>query len=456
MATTTTSAPKVSPTATACDIRDIALADGGKNRTEWAERSMPVLRSIRERFATERPLAGKKVAACLHVTAETANLMVTLKAAGADVALCASNPLSTQDDVAAHLVRDHGIKVFAIKGEDNETYYEHMRAAIAHGPEITMDDGADVVGALHMIALGRMDDLPGAVRRWVETLSASERTALLAGVIGSTEETTTGVIRLTAMAKDGILRFPVISVNDSFTKHLFDNRYGTGQSTIDGIIRATNLLLAGATFVVAGYGWCGRGVAMRARGAGANVIVTEIDPLKALEAVMDGFRVMPMEDAAPLGDIFCTLTGNIHVIRAEHFTAMKDGAVVCNSGHFNVELDLEALARLAGGKTRKVREFVEEFVVQGKRVFVLGEGRLINLASAEGHPASVMDMSFANQALGSEYLVKNAKSLTNTVHRVPEPVDREIARLKLAAMGSSVDMLTAEQKKYLASWDMGT
>ncbi|GAC1686161.1 MAG: adenosylhomocysteinase [Gemmatimonadaceae bacterium] len=456
MATTTKTAVKASSTETACDIRDIALADGGKNRTEWAERSMPVLRSIRERFAKERPLARKKVAACLHVTAETANLMVTLKAAGADVALCASNPLSTQDDVAAHLVRDHGIKVFAIKGEDNETYYEHMRAAIAHRPEITMDDGADVVGALHMIALGRMDDLPGAVRRWVETLAASDRTALLAGVIGSTEETTTGVIRLTAMAKDGVLRFPVISVNDSFTKHLFDNRYGTGQSTIDGIIRATNLLLAGATFVVAGYGWCGRGVAMRARGMGANVIVTEIDPLKALEAVMDGFRVMPMAEAAPLGDIFCTLTGNIHVIRGEHFSAMKDGAVVCNSGHFNVELDLEALASLAKGASRPVREFVQEFIVGGKRLFVLGEGRLINLASAEGHPASVMDMSFANQALGAEYLVHNASSLSNTVHRVPEPVDREIARLKLRAMGSTVDSLTAEQRKYLASWDMGT
>jgi len=438
------------------DIKSIELADIGRDRTEWAERSMPVLRQIRERFAVERPLDGRKVSACLHVTAETANLMITLKAAGADVALCASNPLSTQDDVAAHLVRDHGIKVFAIKGEDEHTYYEHIRAAIAHGPEITMDDGADVVGALHMIALNRLDDLAPAIRQWVEGLQASERSAVLDRVIGSTEETTTGVIRLKAMAKDGVLRFPVISVNDSFTKHLFDNRYGTGQSTIDGILRATNLLLAGSTFVVAGYGWCGRGVAMRARGHGANVIVTEIDPLKALEAVMDGFRVMTMEEAAPIGDIFCTLTGNIHVVRGEHFRAMKDGAVVCNSGHFNVELDLDTLAKLAKGEKRSVREFVDEFVVDGKRVFVLGEGRLINLASAEGHPASVMDMSFANQSLGAEYLVKNAASLARDVHRVPEALDREIARIKLEAMGSYVDVLTAEQEKYLASWDMGT
>jgi adenosylhomocysteinase len=346
--------------------------------------------------------------------------------------------------------------VFAIKGEDNDTYYEHIRAAIAHEPDITMDDGADVVGAIHMIALGRFDDLPPAVRRWVEGLDAAARKALLAKVIGSTEETTTGVIRLKAMAKDGVLQFPVISVNDSFTKHLFDNRYGTGQSTIDGIIRATNLLLAGSTFVVAGYGWCGRGVAMRARGQGANVIVTEIDPLKALEAQMDGFRVMPMAEAAPVGDIFCTLTGNIDVLRTEHFTAMKDGAVICNSGHFNVEIDIPALTRLAGGTSREVRPFVEEFVVGGKRIFLLGEGRLINLAAAEGHPASVMDMSFANQSLGAEYLVKNAASLSKDVHRVPESVDREIARIKLQAMGASVDVLTPAQQKYLASWDMGT
>ncbi len=438
------------------DVKDLALADHGRARTEWAERSMPVLRQIRERFAAERPLAGRRVGACLHVTTETANLMITLKAGGADVALCASNPLSTQDDVAAHLVRDHQIAVFAVKGENAERYYEHVRAVIAHQPDITMDDGADVVGALHMIALNRLDDLPPPVRRYVEGLTVSDRKALLAGVIGSTEETTTGVIRLKAMAADGVLQFPVISVNDSFTKHLFDNRYGTGQSTIDGIIRATNALLAGSTFVVAGYGWCGRGLASRARGAGANVVVTEIDPLKALEATMDGFRVLPMADAAPIGDIFCTLTGNIHVVRAEHFRAMKDGAIVCNSGHFNVELDLATLADIAERPSRPVREFVEEYVVDGKRVFVLGEGRLINLAAAEGHPASVMDMSFANQSLGAEYLVQNAATLSNTVHRVPEALDREIARLKLAAMTVDIDTLTAEQERYLASWDMGT
>jgi len=451
MATITKDSPEA-----AYDVKDLSLAEAGRRRTEWAERSMQVLRQVKERFAKEKPFTGLKMSCCLHVTAETANLMITLKAGGADVALCASNPLSTQDDVAAHMVKDHGIKVFAIKGEDNETYYEHIRAAIAHGPDITMDDGADVVGALHMIALGRLDDLPPAVRRWVEGMDASARKALLDKVIGSTEETTTGVIRLKAMAKEGILRFPVISVNDSFTKHLFDNRYGTGQSTIDGIIRATNLLLAGSTFVVAGYGWCGRGVASRARGLGAHVIVTEIDPLKALEAVMDGYRVMTMEDAAPIGDIFCTLTGNISVLRSEHFTAMKDGAVVSNSGHFNVEIDIDALDKLAGGKKRDVRPFVEEYVIGKKRVFLLGEGRLINLAAAEGHPASVMDMSFANQSLGAEYLVKERKSLANDVHRVPEAVDREIARLKLQAMGSNVDVLTAAQQKYLASWDMGT
>ena len=438
------------------DIRDLALAEQGRKRTEWAERAMPVLRQIRERFARERPLAGKRVAACLHVTTETANLAVTLKAGGADVALCASNPLSTQDDVAAHLVQDHQIKVFAIKGEDNETYYEHIRAAIAHGPDITMDDGADVVGAMHMIALNRLDDLAPPVRRWMETLPSETRRALLQRVIGSTEETTTGVIRLKAMARDGVLQFPVISVNDSFTKHLFDNRYGTGQSTVDGIIRATNMLLAGSTFIIAGYGWCGRGVATRARGAGANVIVTEVDPLKALEATMDGFRVMSMGQAAPLGDIFCTLTGNINVIRAEHFQAMKDGAVVCNSGHFNVELDLGALGRLAGGTSREVRAFVEEYVVNGRRIFVLGEGRLINLAAAEGHPASVMDMSFANQSLAAEYLVKHSAALSKDVHRVPEAVDREIARLKLASLGVSIDTLTPEQAEYLESWEQGT
>jgi len=437
------------------DIKEIRLADEGRRRTEWAERSMPVLRQLRERFTRERPLAGKRLAACLHVTTETANLAVTLQAGGADVALCASNPLSTQDDVAAHLVRDHGIKVFAIKGEDHATYYEHIRAALAHRADITMDDGADLVGALHMIALNRLDDLAPPVRKWVETLSVAERKALVAGVIGSTAETTTGVIRLKAMAKDGVVQFPVIAVNDSQTKHLFDNRYGTGQSTLDGIIRATNLLIAGSTVVVAGYGWCVRGFAMRARGAGAIVLVTEIDPMKALEAQMDGYRVVTMEEAAKVGDLFVTLTGNVEVIRVEHMRAMKDGAVVANSGHFNVEIDLDGLKQAAQGPTR-VREFVDEFQLDGKKLFVLADGRLINLAAAEGHPASVMDMSFANQALAAEFVVNNAKKLSKDVHRIPVDLDQEIARLKLQAMGVAIDTLTPAQRKYLASWDMGT
>jgi len=437
------------------DIKDLKLADEGRRRTEWAERSMPVLRQLRERFATERPLAGKRLAACLHVTTETANLMVALQAGGADVALCASNPLSTQDDVAAHLVRDHGIKVFAIKGEDHTTYYEHIRAALAHRPDITMDDGADLVGALHMIALNRLDDLAPPVRKWVETLSVAERKALVAGVAGSTEETTTGVIRLKAMAKDGVLQFPVIAVNDSDTKHLFDNRYGTGQSTLDGVIRATNMLIAGSTVVVAGYGWCGRGFALRARGAGANVLVTEIDPMKALEAQMDGYRVTTMAEAARVGGLFVTLTGNVEVIRVEHMRAMKDGAVLANSGHFNVEIDLEGLKKVARGPVA-VRDFVEEWQLDGKKIFVLADGRLINLAAAEGHPASVMDMSFANQALAAEHVVRHAKTLSKDVHRIPGELDREIARLKLQAMGVTIDTLTPSQKKYLASWDMGT
>jgi len=437
------------------DVKDLALADEGKRRVEWAERSMPVLRLIKARFAKEQPLKGRRMSACLHVTSETANLAITLKAGGADVALCASNPLSTQDDAAAHLVRDHGIAVYAIKGEDHETYYEHIRAALAHRPDVTMDDGADLVGSLHMIALNRMDDLAPPVRRWVESLSRDARAALVKGVIGSTEETTTGVIRLKAMAKDKVLQFPVIAVNDSDTKHLFDNRYGTGQSTVDGIIRATNLLLAGSNTVVAGYGWCGRGVAGRLRGAGANVIVTEVDPVKALEAQMDGFRVMPMAEAAPLGDVFVTLTGDVNVIRVEHMRRMKDGAVVCNSGHFNVEIDLDGLKQAAKGP-RAVREFVDEWILDGKRVHVLAEGRLINLAAAEGHPASVMDMSFANQALGAEYLLGQGKALSRDVHRVPAAMDKEIARLKLVAMGVGIDVLTAEQEHYLASWDLGT
>ena len=437
------------------DVKDLALADEGKRRTEWAERSMPVLRQIRARFAKEQPLKGTKLSACLHVTTETANLMITLRAAGAEIALCASNPLSTQDDVAAHLVRDCGVRVYAIKGEDHETYYTHIAQALAFGPQMTQDDGADLVGALHMIALNRLDDLAPPIRQWVEGLSQAERKALVAAVKGSTEETTTGVIRLKAMAKEGILQFPIIAVNDSNTKHMFDNRYGTGQSTLDGVVRATNLLLAGSTVVVAGYGWCGRGVASRARGAGAHVIVTEIDPLPALEARMDGFEVMTMAAAAPVGDLFITLTGNLHVIRPEHFSAMKDGAIVCNSGHFNVELDLEGLAKIASGR-RYVREMVEEFVVKGRRVMVLGEGRLINLAAAEGHPASVMDMSFANQALAAEVLAKEAGKMTKAVHRLPLAVDQEIARLKLQAMGVAIDTLTPEQVKYLASWDAGT
>jgi adenosylhomocysteinase len=437
------------------DIKDIRLADEGRRRTEWSERSMPVLRQIRARFSREQPLKGTRLSACLHVTTETANLMITLRAAGAEIALCASNPLSTQDDVAAHLVRDHGVHVYAIKGEDHETYYTHIAQALAFGPDMTQDDGADLVGSLHMVALNRLDDLAPPIRRWVETLSSDERRALVANVRGSTEETTTGVIRLKAMQKEGVLQFPIVAVNDSNTKHMFDNRYGTGQSTLDGIIRATNMLVAGSTMVVAGYGWCGRGFAMRARGAGAHVIVTEIDPLPALEARMDGFEVMPMAEAAPLGDCFVTLTGNVHVIRGEHFAAMKDGAIVCNSGHFNVELDLEALAKLASER-RSVRNLVEEFVVQGKRIVVLGEGRLINLAAAEGHPASVMDMSFANQALAAELLAKESKTLAKAVHRLPPMVDQEIARLKLQSMGISIDALTPEQVEYLASWDAGT
>lgn len=436
-------------------VRDMALADEGRRRTEWAERFMPVLRQIRERFAAEQPLKGRRISACLHVTTETANLMITLRAAGAEITLCASNPLSTQDDVAAHLVRDHGVHVYAVKGEDNETYYTHIAQALAFGPDMTQDDGADLVGALHMIALNRLDDLAPPIRKWVEKLGMDERKALVERVDGSTEETTTGVIRLKAMAKEGVLQFPIIAVNDSKTKHMFDNRYGTGQSTLDGIIRATNVLVAGSNVVVAGYGWCGRGLAMRARGAGGHVIVTEVDHLAALEARMDGFQVMPMEEAAPIGDLFVTVTGNIHVIRPEHFSAMKDGAIVCNSGHFNVELDLEGLARIADER-RQVRNFVEEFVVKGKRVMVLAEGRLINLASAEGHPASVMDMSFANQALAAEYVAVHGEKLDRAVHTLPPEVDREIARLKLASMNIRIDELTGEQEKYLSSWDEGT
>ncbi|HUP19920.1 MAG TPA: adenosylhomocysteinase [Gemmatimonadota bacterium] len=438
-----------------CDIKDISLADRGALRTEWAARNMPVLARIGDRFEAERTLDGVRISACLHVTTETANLMIALKRGGADVCLCASNPLSTQDDVAAHLVRDWGVQVHAIKGEDNDTYYRHVVSALQHRPHVTMDDGADVVGALHMIGLERYDDLHPVLREWATGLDAAERESIVAGVTASTEETTTGVIRLKSMEAAGVLLFPVIAVNDSRTKHLFDNRYGTGQSTIDGVLRATNVLLAGSTVVVAGYGWCGKGVAKRAAGQGSHVIVTEVDPMKALEAVMDGFRVMPMEDAAAVGDVFITVTGDIHVIRGEHFEAMKDGAIVANSGHFNVEIDLEALERMATSR-RAVRDFVEEFDVDGKKIFVLGEGRLINLAAAEGHPASVMDMSFANQSLAAELIVQRPETLTKGVQPVPVEIDEEIARLKLEALGVSIDVLTPEQAKYLASWEMGT
>ena len=414
-------------------IKDMGLADDGALRVEWANRSIPVLNSIRERFGKEEPLKGLVLGACLHVTTETASLVETLKAGGADVFLCASNPLSTQDSVAAYLVRDAGIPVFAIRGEDRDTYYSHIHAVLDRNPVLTMDDGADLVSAIHR-----------------------ERKALADRVIGGTEETTTGVIRLRAMAEDRVLRFPMIAVNDANTKHLFDNRYGTGQSTIDGIVRATNRLIAGSVFVVCGYGWCSRGLAMRASGMGANVVVTEVDPLRALEAVMDGYRVMPIADAARIGDFFCTLTGDINVIRREHFVTMKDGAIVSNSGHFNVELDLEGLEALAV-KTRPIREHIREFTLEsGRRIYLLGEGRLVNLAAAEGHPSSVMDMSFANQALSAEYLVKEGAGLEKKVYTVPAAIDGEIARLKLASMGVSIDTLTEEQEKYLKSWEVGT
>jgi adenosylhomocysteinase len=415
------------------DIKDPELATGGRYRIEWAEHEMPVLRALMERFEKEKPLKGVRVSACLHVTTETANLMRTLQAGGADVVLTASNPLSTQDDVAASLVVHDEIPVYAKKGEDNETYYNHIAAALDHKPQITMDDGADLVSEIH-----------------------KSRRDLLEFIIGGTEETTTGVIRLKAMAAEGALEFPVIAVNDSNTKHLFDNRYGTGQSTIDGIVRATNILLAGRTIVVAGYGWCSRGIASRAHGMGANVIVTEINPLRALEALMDGYRVMPMAEAAPIGDIFITSTGDINVVDVQHFQAMKPRAIVANSGHFNVELNLKGLAEIAEGEPRLVRPFVEEYVVEGKPVYILGEGRLINLAAAEGHPASVMDMSFANQALGAEFMLRNAATLQKQVYTIPEDVDMEIARLKLEAMGINIDKLTPEQERYLNQWQEGT
>jgi len=415
------------------DIKDAKLAKKGNLKIEWSGKDMPVLKIIRERFKKEKPLRGVKLACCLHVTTETANLMLALKDGGAEAVLCASNPLSTQDDVAASLVKDFGIGVFAIKGEDNKTYYKHANAALDIMPNITMDDGADLVSAIH-----------------------KEREDLAKHILAGTEETTTGVIRLRALQNRGLLKFPVIAVNDAKTKHFFDNRYGTGQSTIDGILRATNKLLAGSTFVVCGYGWCGRGVAMRARGAGANVIVTEIDPLCALEAMMDGFRVMPIKQAAKIGDVFVTLTGNTDVIAKDHFKLMKDGAIVANSGHFNVEIDIPGLKALSKN-VREMRNCVEEFTLKNnKKIYLLGEGRLINLASAEGHPASVMDMSFANQALSAEYVVKNSHKLKKQVYAVPQDIDENIALLKLRSMGTKIDKLTPKQKKYLNSWELGT
>jgi adenosylhomocysteinase len=415
------------------DVKDLGLAEMGRQRIDWAAQEMPVLKLIQERFERERPLEGIKLSACLHVTSETANLARTLVAGGADLVLVASNPLSTQDDVAAALVTYDEIPVYAIKGEDNETYYRHLKAALDHGPQITMDDGADLVSGM-----------------------LKERKDLLENLVGSTEETTTGVIRLKAMAADGVLTFPVVAVNDSLTKHMFDNRYGTGQSTLDGIIRATNVLIAGKTVVVAGYGWCSKGIAMRSKGMGADVIVTEIDPVKALEAAMDGFRVMPMTEAARVGDIFITATGDIHVLDGEDFAAMKNGAIIANSGHFNVEINIPDLERLAVEK-RQPRAFIDQYILaDGRRLNLLGEGRLINLASAEGHPSAVMDMSFANQALASEFLIRNRGKLEPRVYALPEEVDREIAALKLAAMGVRIDTLTAEQSKYLSSWEEGT
>ena len=415
------------------DVKDLALAERGKRQIEWANQHMPVLQLIRKQFIKDQPLKGIRMSACLHVTSETANLAITLRDGGADLVLCASNPLSTQDDVAASLTKDYNIPTFAIKGEDNATYYSHISAALDHKPQITLDDGADLVSQL-----------------------LTKRTELIKGVIGGTEETTTGVIRLRAMAKDGTLKYPIIAVNDALTKHLFDNRYGTGQSTIDGILRATNLLIAGLKFVVAGYGWCGRGLAMRAKGLGADVIVTEINPVRALEAVMEGYRVMPMNEAAKIGDIFVTVTGDKSVLAAEHFENMKDGAVLANSGHFNVEIDITALDKLSSSK-KQARPFVDEYAMKdGRRIYLLGDGRLINLAAAEGHPASVMDMSFANQALSAEYMVKNHSQLEKRVYAVPEDLDKEVARMKLECMGVRIDKLTPEQDHYLSSWSEGT
>jgi adenosylhomocysteinase len=439
------------------DIKDPKLAPQGKKRILWADRDMPVLGRIRERFAKDKPLEGLRLSACLHVTAETANLARTLQAGGAELVLVASNPLSTQDDVAASLVKDFGVSVFAIREEDNDTYYKHIVAALDHEPHVTMDDGADLVSAMIFVALERLDDVHAQVRAWAKKLKPAERERRISQVIGSMEETTTGVNRLRAMEKDGVLKFPVIAVNDAQTKHFFDNRYGTGQSTLDGIIRATNSLLAGRKVVVCGYGWCGKGVALRARGLGSQVIVTEVDPIRALEAAMDGFAVMPLAQAAPIGDVFITVTGNSGIIRREHFLKMKDGAMVCNSGHFDVEVDLPALKAESQEVTANVRAHVDEYRLRnGHRVYVLGQGRLVNLAAAEGHPPSVMDMSFATQALTTEFCVQNRGKLGPKVHPVPVEVEEYVARHKLASMGIEIDSLTSEQKRYMSAWEQGT
>ncbi len=444
----------------ASDVANMDLADGGKKRIDWADQDMPVLRAIRARFEKEKPLAGLRMSACLHVTAETAGLARCLQAGGADLVLIASNPLSTQDDVAASLVRDFGMTVCAIHGEDPHTYYKHVADALRHEPHVTMDDGADLVTAMVHISMDKLEkfnDGQKAVKEWAESLPASKRKNAFSRVIGSMEETTTGVIRLKAMEKDKVLKFPVIAVNDAETKHFFDNRYGTGQSTIDGIIRATNMLIAGKQIVVAGYGWCGKGVALRARGLGANVVVTEVNPIRALEAAMDGFAVMSMAAAAKTGDVFITVTGNKHIVRGEHFKVMKDGAYVCNSGHFDIEVDLVALKKLTGKMFPDVRREVDEYKLKtGKRIYVIGHGRLVNLAAAEGHPASVMDMSFATQALATEYVVQQKGKLSNAVHPVPRAIEDYISVAKLASMGITIDSMTADQQEYSTSWEHGT
>jgi adenosylhomocysteinase len=444
-------------TAQAHDIANPALAEKGKKRILWADQDMPVLQQVKAKFAKEKPLAGMKMSACLHVTAETANLARTLQAGGADLVLIASNPLSTQDDVAASLVKDFGIRVYAIHGEDTDTYYKHVAAALEHQPNVTMDDGADLVSAMVFVALDRLDDVHPQVRAWATKMTPADRQAYVKNIIGSMEETTTGVIRLRAMEKDGVLKFPVIAVNDAETKHFFDNRYGTGQSTLDGIIRATNMLIAGKKVVVCGYGWCGKGVAQRARGLGASVIVTEVNPIRALEAAMDGFQVMQMADAVKVGDLFITVTGNKHIVGKQHFGQMKDGAMVCNSGHFDVEIDLKSLEADTAQHTAGVRHEVDEYKLKnGKRLYVIGSGRLVNLAAAEGHPPSVMDMSFATQALATEFCVKNKGKLPNAVVPVPREVEEYVATAKLASMGITIDTMTAEQKKYGESWEHGT